>query len=151
MDGDQNVQIEKRREARETVQVPVSFALNEVLASESSYLNDISASGASFNAMVALPPGTVILLRLPPSKPVFRAQARVVRCQKRVFEYIVGVEFLNQDEAFRRQILHLVQRIEAYRREAVQSGRALSPQMATVEWFDRFGREFFQHMTDSSR
>jgi len=151
MDGDQNVQIEKRREARETVQVPVSFALNEVLASESSYLNDISASGASFNAMVALTPGTVILLRLPPSKPVFRAQARVVRCQKRVFEYIVGVEFLNQDEAFRRQILHLVQRIEAYRREAVQSGRALSPQMATVEWFDRFGREFFQHMTDSSR
>jgi c-di-GMP-binding flagellar brake protein YcgR len=143
MDGDQDVQIEKRREARETVQVPVSFALNEVLASESSYLNDISASGASFNAMVALPPGTVILLRLPPSRPVFRAQARVVRCQKLVFEYIVGVEFLNHDEAFRRQIVHLVQRIDAYRREAIQAGRALSPQMATVEWFNRFGREFF--------
>ena len=151
MDGKQDVRVEQRREAREPVQVPVSFALNEVLSSESSYLNDISASGASFNAMVALPPGTVILLRLPPSKPVFRAQARVVRCQKLVFEYVIGVEFLSQDEAFRRQLMHLVQRIDAYRREAIQAGRAITPQMATVEWFDQFGREFFQRGTDPAR
>jgi hypothetical protein len=151
MEGDQEVRTEKRRTVREPVQVPVSFVLNEVLASESSYLNDISVSGASFNAMVALSPGTVILLRLPPSKPVFRVQARVVRCQKLVFEYVIGVEFLNQDEVFRRQILHLVQRIDAYRREAIQTGRALTPQMATVEWFDRFGREFFQSGTEPAR
>jgi len=45
--------------------VVVSFG--EVLASESTYLNDISAGGVGFNAMVPLEPGTVLILQLPPA------------------------------------------------------------------------------------
>jgi len=143
MDGENGMRTEKRRTARHPVQVPVSFALNEVLASESSYLNDISATGASFNALVPLTPGTVLLLKLPPNEPVFRAHARVVWCHQRVFEFGVGVEFVNQDEAFRSRMLTVVQQIDRYRQDAALAGRSLTPQMAMIEWFDHFGREFF--------
>jgi Tfp pilus assembly protein PilZ len=134
----------KRHHARYPATLPVAFSLGEVVASESAYLSNISAGGVSFNSMVALELGTLIMLHFPVSKPVFRTPGRVVWCRKMAFQYGIGVEFVDVDESFRQRMVILVRRIEEYREEAVRAGRHLSGQDAALEWIDLFGGEFFR-------
>jgi hypothetical protein len=132
---------DKRRDIRYPSALPVAFTLGEVVASESVYLNNISAGGMAFDSMVELAPGTVIMLHLPPSRPVFRIPARVVWCRKMSLQYAVGVEFVGTDRAFRNRMVEVVRHIEAYRQEAERSGRRLTAQEAALEWIELFGRD----------
>lgn len=136
---------ELRRHPRHATDVPVSFTLGEVVASESAYLNNIGDSGAAFNAMVELQPGTVLMMHFPPGKPVLRTPARVVWCRPMAFQFVVGVEFLNQDPVFKRQLLVVVQAIDNYRGEAMRSGRELNAQQATLEWIGLYAEDFFRN------
>lgn len=136
--------VDKRKHPRYAAELPVAFTLGEVLASESVYINNISAGGVAFNSMVELQPGMVIMLHLPPTKPVLRVAGRVAWCRKMAFQYAVGVEFTGHDEGLRRQIVEMVQRIDAYRHETGRAGRLLTAQAAAIEWFELFGKTFFQ-------
>ena len=136
--------VDKRKFPRYEAQMPVSFSLGEVLASESAYINNISAGGVSFNSMVELVPGTVLMLHLPPSQPVIRTPARVAWCRKMAFQYAVGAEFLSENQMLRQRIVEMVRNIEQYRLEARRAGRALSSQEATLEWINLYGASFFR-------
>jgi len=134
---------DNRKAPRYPGEIPVSFTQGEVVASESAYLNNISVGGISFDSMVALVPGTVILLQLPVNRPLFRTPGRVVRCREVGFQHEVGVEFLDVDVDFRARMVDMVRRIEAFRQDAARAGRNLSGQEATLEWVELFGEEFF--------
>lgn len=132
---------EQRSHPRLASDVPVAFTLGEVLASESAFLNNISEGGASFNAMVELAPGTVLMMHFPPGKPVLRGPARVVWCRRMGFQFVVGVEFISSDPQFRQQMMKAVGDIESFRAEEARAGRALDAQQAVVEWFRRQANE----------
>ncbi len=136
--------VDKRQHTRYPAVLPVAFTLAEVVASESAYLSNISTGGVSFNSMVALELGTVLMLHFPVSKPVFRTPGRVVWCRKMAFQYGIGVEFIDADESFRERMVEVVRRIEEYRQEALRTGRTVSGQDATLEWIALFGAEFFR-------
>jgi Tfp pilus assembly protein PilZ len=134
---------DNRKTPRYPGEIPVAYTLGEVVASESAYLNNISVGGISFDSMVALDLGTVILLQIPVSHPLFTAPGRVIWCRKIAFQHQVGVEFLDTDADFRAHMVDMVRRIEAYRQDAARAGRDLSAQEATLEWIELFGGEFF--------
>ena len=135
--------IDHRRHPRYASDLPVTVAFGEVLASESSYLSNISAGGVAFNAMVELQPGTVIMLQLPPGRPVLRTPVRVVWCRKMALHYAVGAEFLSKDMAFRERVVEMVRQVDGYRAEAERAGRNVSAQQAALEWIELFGKDFF--------
>jgi hypothetical protein len=134
---------DQRKDPRYVTNVPIAFRLGEVLASESSYINNLSASGAAFNSMVEIERGAVVMLHLPPRNPVLRTPARVVWTRKMAFHYTVGVEFLRQDEQFRTQMVEMVRRIETFRNDALRDGRYLDEQQAAIEWIEKFARDYF--------
>lgn len=136
--------IDKREYPRYTVELPVAVTLGEVVASESAYLSNISAGGVLFNSMVELEPGTLILLHIPPGKPLLRTPGRVVWCTKQGFEYEVGAEFLIEEPIFRDRMLSMVRRIEEYRRQLMADGRVVTGQEAMLEWIGLHGQEFFE-------
>jgi Tfp pilus assembly protein PilZ len=135
---------DKRQRTRYPAALPVAFTLAQVVSSESAYLSNISTGGMSFNSMVALELGTVIMLQFPVSKPVFRTPGRVVWCRKMAFQYGIGVVFIDADEHFRQRMVEVVRRIEEYRLEAERAGHILTGQEATLEWIELFGAEFFR-------
>lgn len=123
--------------------LPVSVSLEEVVASETLYLNNISRGGLSFNSMVELRPGTVIRLRIPPSRPVFEVLGRVAWCKKMTLQFVVGAEFINADEKARAQIMEMVFHIDEYRRRVLeQEGRGLTQQQAALEWIEKHWADF---------
>ncbi|MHB8255615.1 MAG: PilZ domain-containing protein [Acidiferrobacterales bacterium] len=123
--------------------LPVSVSLEEVVASETLYLNNISRGGLSFNSMVALEVGTVIRLRIPPNRPLFEVPGKVVWCKKMSLQYVIGVEFINADDKARTQIIEMVFRIDGYRRKLLeQEGRGLTHQQAALEWIEKCWADF---------
>ena len=123
--------------------LPVSVSLEEVVASETLYLNNISRGGLSFNSMVALKVGTVIRLRIPPNRPLFEVLGKVVWCKKMSLQYVIGVEFINADDKARTQIIEIVFRIDEYRRKLLeQEGRGLTHQQAALEWIEKCWADF---------
>ena len=123
--------------------MPVSVSLEEVVASETLYLNNISRGGLSFNSMVALKVGTVIRLRIPPNRPFFEVLGKVIWCKKMSLQYVIGVEFINADDKARTQIIEMVFRIDEYRRKLLeQEGRGLTHQQAALEWIEKRWADF---------
>ncbi len=123
--------------------MPVSVSLEEVVASETLYLNNISRGGLSFNSMVALKVGTVIRLRIPPNRPFFEVLGKVIWCKKMSLQYVIGVEFINADDKARTQIIEMVFRIDEYRRKLLeQEGRGLTHQQAALEWIEKCWADF---------
>ncbi len=123
--------------------MPVSVSLEEVVASETLYLNNISRGGLSFNSMVALKVGTVIRLRIPPNRPFFEVLGKVIWCKKMSLQYVIGVEFINADDKARTQIIEMVFRIDEYRRKLLeQEGRGLTHQQAALEWIEKCWTDF---------
>ena len=57
--------VDHRKHPRYPASLPAAFALGEVVASESLYLNNISEGGLSFTAMQELKVGTLVTMRLP--------------------------------------------------------------------------------------
>jgi hypothetical protein len=121
--------IDQREHQRFNAELPVAFMLGEVVASESAYLNNIGA-------------GTILMLHFPVSKPVFRTLARVMRCRKMAFQFEIGAEFVEDAQVFHLRMADVVRGIEGYHQEALRAGRKVSAQLATLEWIERFGKDF---------
>ena len=134
--------LNKRKHERLASDLPITVKLDEVVASESSYLNNISEGGLSFNSMVPLGIGTVIWLRIPVNRPVFVVLGKVACCNKMAFQYAVGVEFVSGDDALRQRIVSMVREIGIYRERAmIDEGRSLDSQQAALEWIARHASE----------
>ena len=133
-----------RKHPRHTSDLPVKVLFEELVASESSYLNNISEGGLSFNSMRPLETGSSVNIRIPLNKPVFDFACRVVWCTKKGPEYTIGVEFVGSDTAFRQRVVAMVQDIDRYRlRVQEQEGRHLSSQQAALEWIARYAEELY--------
>ena len=128
-----------RKHSRLASDLPVKVLFEELVASESTYLNNISEGGMSFNSMRALEPGSLVNVRIPLNKPVFDFACRVVWCTKKGVEYTIGVEFIGSDTTFRQRLVAMVQDIDNYRLQVQeQQGRHLTGQQAALEWISRF-------------
>ena len=133
-----------RKYPRHPSDLPVKVLFEELVASESTYLNNISEGGLSFNSMLPLEMGSVVSIRIPLNKPVFDFAGRVVWCTKRGLEYTIGVEFVGSDSSFRKRVVAMVQGIEDYRKQILDSeGRLLTSQQAALEWIGHYANELY--------
>ncbi len=133
-----------RKYPRHPSDLPVKVLFEELVASESSYLNNISEGGLSFNSMLPLELGAVVGIRIPLNKPVFDFAGRVVWCVKKGLEYTIGVEFVGSDSTFRQRVVAMVQGIDDYRKRVLeQEGRHLTSQQAALEWISHYADDLY--------
>ena len=133
---------DKRKYERHASDLPVTVMLEEVVASESSYLNNISEGGLSFNSMAPLDVGALIRIRIPVNRPVFAIMGKVVWCRKMALQYSVGVEFVSGDATIRQRVVILVREIAKYKDWVLaEEGRTLSSQEAALEWIAKCAAE----------
>ena len=133
-----------RKYPRHLSDLPVKVLFEELVASESSYLNNISEGGLSFSSMQPLETGSVVSIRIPLNKPVFDFAGRVVWCTQKGLEYTIGVEFVGSDSAFRQRVVAMVQGIGDYRKRVFEKeGRHLTSQQAALEWIGRYADDLY--------
>lgn len=128
---------------RHPAQVPIKVASEKTPEQLNLKLNNVSAGGLSFESPQRFSEGTVVKIRIPSTKPVFRVHAIVEWCRglKDVFE--LGVRFLDQDDAFRVRMVEQVCHIEQYRKSLQETeGRRISRNRASYEWIAKNGGTF---------
>ncbi len=139
-----------RKYPRHSSDLPVKVLFEELVASESSYLNNISEGGLSFNSMQPLEVGALVSIRIPLNKPVFDFAGRVVWCTKKGLEYTIGVEFVGSDSAFRQRVVAMVQGIDNYRQRVLDTeGRQLTSQQAALEWIGHYANDLYDKVPPS--
>lgn len=134
--------INPREFIRHTINVPLEIKLLPQSAARAQQLRNVSQGGLAFTAADCLPIDSIIELRIPTVKPPFEAQARVAWCRKEGNEYLVGVQFLDRNDAFQSRMVQQVCAIENYRQEQIGKGRTLDTQQAASEWISKFAARF---------
>lgn len=133
---------ELRQFIRHPSDIPIQVELESVVSSRQEYLHNISAGGLCFRSRIALPPGTIIRIRIPLVRPIFQCSGRVVWCEPNGDEYDVGVQFEAATAAFRLRMVEQICHIEQYKREAAREGRILTSEVAAMEWISKFAADF---------
>lgn len=106
-------------------------------------LNNVSLGGLSFDSPVELDEGSVIKIKIPSFKPVFKVDAIVQWCKQIKDHFELGVKFLDQDDAFRVRMIEQVCHIEEYRKDAQKKrGKRMTRNQASIEWIEKYGRDF---------
>ena len=131
-----------RKFIRHTVDVPVEIVEFSGSRSEDHSV-DISYGGLSFESDACLELGGTVFLRIATVDPPFEGEGRVVWCRPENGRFLVGVQFLDAETAFRSRMIEQVCSIENYRKEVERDeGRVLTSSEAAAEWIQKYAARF---------
>lgn len=123
--------------------IPIEFRQEPVSSNETRELHDVSCGGLSFSAATALEPETHIRVQITCVEPSFEAPCRVTWCRPMRGHYLIGVEFLAQQDEFRARMVEQICHIEHYKREVLaREGRQLTGEQAAREWIHKYAKDF---------
>ena len=132
-----------RQFIRHPTDMPIKYDIGDVAVNKKEYLNNISHGGLSFRSNIYIEPGSVIDIRIPIRKPVFKAKGIVVWCRKNDGYYEVGVEFEEGKTEYGVRMVEQVCYIEHYKKEIWEKeGRKLSGTEAAAEWIKKYAKDF---------
>jgi hypothetical protein len=133
---------------RQFIRHPTDVPIQIQYSPEGGYVGqntrNVSFGGLAFSSDTAIEPETLITLRIPNLEPAFEvAAARVAWCQEEGSRYVVGVQFLDSEVAFRVRMVEQVCHMESYRRLVQQQEqRQLTADEAVGEWISRYASSF---------
>ena len=132
-----------RKYVRRPIDIPIQYHIKDVVADREEYLKNVSEGGICLRSNVFLKPGAVIVIEIPLLDPIFKAEGRIVWCNKKNDDYETGVEFILREDQRRLRMVEQVCYIEHYKREVFQKeGRKLSGEEAAIEWIRKFAKDF---------
>ncbi len=128
---------------RHPTSVPLEVRSHGAPEQMSLQISNVSVGGLAFNSPIEFSPGSLIRLKIRAVKPVFKVHAIVQWCRRLDEGFELGVQFLDQDDAFRVRMVEQVCHIEEYRRQVqAQQGRRLTRNEASQEWIERHAKHF---------
>jgi hypothetical protein len=132
--------------------IPIDFQLEELVTEGTEFLKNVSQGGLAFHSRVPLQTGTIIRIKIPLVHPVFQAVGRVTWCQPDADQFEVGIQFIDNDDAFRARMVEQICHIQKYKQDILnQEGRQLSGEQAAAEWIAKYATEFPGPDDDDSR
>jgi len=133
-------------EKREFVRHPSSIPIEVRLLGQADrdvHIRDISMGGLAFPYHWPIVPGAPVAICAPGLAVHIDLKGRVVRCQGKSPEWIIGVAFENSEDVFRMRIVEQICHIEAYRRQVLElEGRSISSDEAAAEWIPAHAAHF---------
>ena len=132
-----------RRYLRHPADIPIEVKAHGQSAFDLQHTTNLSIGGLAFRCDREFMPGDRVDLCIPFVQPPFEAEAFVAWCRKSGDRFELGVEFLNQDDAFMARMVEQICQIETYQKEVYRAeGRLLTSEEAATEWIDKFAAKF---------
>lgn len=132
-----------RRFIRHPANIPIEVKARGLLTHEIQHVDNLSVGGLAFRSDREFATGNVVDIRIPFVRPAFEVEARVVWCRRNGDSFLLGVEFLDHDDAFMVRMVEQVCQIENYQREVYRAdGRLLTSEEAASEWIGKYAANF---------
>lgn len=133
-----------REYIRHPIDIPIHVSQQEGKQDEFDVrLNNVSVGGLAFRASTFIEAGNHITILIDAVKPSFEVKALVQWCHKMDEDYDIGVQFSDNEDAFRVRMVEQVCYIEQYRQQVWrQEKRQLSGEAAASEWIEKYAHQF---------
>jgi hypothetical protein len=134
---------QSREYIRHPSQVPLEVLPHRAREQLNLQLNNVSLGGLSFTSPVEFHTNTIVRIKIPTVKPVFKVNGLVQWCKKTQGHFEMGVQFLDEDDAFKVRMVEQVCHISEYRKHSQrQTGKCISWNKASLEWIEKNGGSF---------
>lgn len=136
-------EVSMRSFIRHPSDIPIECQVEEAQTESKQLLKNVSFGGLAFAAKDPVAIGAEIKVRIPGVEPAFEVIGQVAWCRREMELYMVGVQFLDQDDSFRARMVEQVCHIEHYKTEVQEKeGRAISGEEAAKEWIRKYAKDF---------
>lgn len=133
----------RRRFLRHATDIPVEIANSDSCRIGKQNSRNIGYGGLLLDSKTPLQVNQTVRLAIRLTKPPFEEPARVAWCRPSRKGYEIGVEFMDEDSAFRARMVEQVCYIESYRLHVKKThGRELSSKQAAMEWIAKYASDF---------
>ena len=137
----------KTDKVRQYIRHPVDIPLEYVITGESfekrDYARNISIGGICFRTQEKLTSGLILVVKIPSIDPKFEGIGRIIWCLERYDHYEIGVEFVDEEDAYRARLIEQICYIKKFQKDILeQEGRELSDEEAAEEWTRIFAKNF---------
>lgn len=105
-------------------------------------LTNVSVGGLAFDSPVEFDRGDLVKIRINITQPPFNVDGVVQWCRVHNDHFMLGVEFLGDEDAFRVRMMEQVCYIEQYHQLQLRKGRQISKDEASREWIERSAAKF---------
>jgi PilZ domain len=131
-----------REYIRHPIHMPIEVKCSSTVAQLNLQLSNVSVGGLSFRSPRSFHRGSIVEIKIS-VRPVFRVHAVVQWCKAVGESFELGVEFLDQDDAYRVRMIEQICHINQYRDEVHQrSGKRISRNQASKEWIEKYAETF---------
>jgi len=133
----------KPRLVRHPADIPIEVKADRHLTHCAHKAFNLCIKGVALRCDQSYVPGEFVEIRIPLVRPPFEAEARVIWCKTREGHFELGVEFLDQDDAYMARMVEQLCYIENYRKSMLRDeGRSLTSEQAAHEWVSKFASRF---------
>lgn len=130
-----------RQFIRHPSNIPITVEVDDVQYADK--LKDIGFGGLCFTSMQALPRGHIVKIRIDVSNRPIEITARVVWNLRKDKVYDTGVEFVDEQDAYKARMVEQICQIEEYRNQVLrEEGREMTSEQAALEWIERYAHKF---------
>lgn len=132
-----------RRYIRHPAGVPIEVRASGQPTHDVHHTVNLGIGGLAFRSEREFSQGERVGIRIPFVQPPFEVEARVAWCKPHGGGFELGVEFMNQDDAFMARMVEQICHIDNYRKAVSRAeGRELSADEAAREWISKYAAKF---------
>jgi len=110
-------QIEKRKYIRHPTEISVEYRISGEEGVKIDTTKDISFGGLCFKGQTYIEPGTTLKLKFPSIHTEYEVTGRVVWCSRKKEHVEMGLEFLDENEAYRAQLIEEISYLKSRQQE----------------------------------
>ncbi len=111
-------QSEKRRFIRHPAEISIDYKISGQVQEHAEYTKNISFGGLCFQAGHPVELGTLLVLRFPSINPDMEVSGKVVWCTVKKERVLIGVEFLDENDAYRARIIEEICHIADFQKKS---------------------------------
>ncbi len=128
---------------RHPTDVPIQIHAQPIQGPVAQRLMDVSLGGLACRSECEMDVGTHVDVCIELVSPPFQAEGRVAWCRHRNGHCELGIQFLQNEDAFAARMVEQICHIEHYRNEVMRlEGRVLDASDAAQEWINKYAADF---------
>ncbi|WP_101760458.1 PilZ domain-containing protein [Oceanicoccus sp. KOV_DT_Chl] len=133
-----------RRFVRHPTDIPI--AVTVTAASSGCSMTSVSQGGLSCEVATQVAVGSMVNVAIPSVSPPYYGNAEVMWCRQCGEHFEIGLQFTDQEEAFKARMVQQVCQIEHYKNMVFErEGRWMDGDEAAAEWIQKYAADFSQH------
>ncbi len=130
--------IEKRQYIRHPAEISIEYSMEGMDKDGLDVTRNISYGGLCFRSHLYMETGTILSLKFPTINPRYQVQGKVVWCSRKKGYTEIGVQFLDENDAYRAQMIEEICELKSHQMKTMSTSEASPAGISTKNYKNLF-------------